>query len=255
MSRRTARLQLLDPVTGNPIEEVDVNTRAELIEIGDTTLDQKLLSIDQQISSLNNGYNTPSVSITNSEDAYLESGSGDYTITFNFSKGRDNITSIKIYDNASVYTCTSGDLATINMSGSLSLNYNVSDDVSLHNAYAIIKDGTSEVRSETIKITYVYPIYYGKSSTTAFTSSIITSSNKQIVDSFISAKFTANNEVIFFASPYEPTSVIDQNGINIMDALFSTDVVVSGLDGYENVYHVYYTNKITINSYKISFYL
>lgn len=258
MEKKSAQIILIDKNTGKKIEEVDVNTRSDLVRYSDKeTLSDKLNRIDNEINSLKNPYKSPVVSVDNYE-VFHEIGTGNYSVTFNISKGTINVSDIMISDNGIERYLGESEIEKLNLSGSLSVNCTVDPITNkYHNIMITVMDELDNLAVEDAKVLFVYPSYWFD----------IPIEEKQIdIEHRLSGKMVGigdsitltsgkfiNNRRSIFMSPDEVTKITDQNGFDVTNIFCHKIHIIDCIDGTSQPYHVYISNGYNGAIHKFTF--
>jgi len=199
---------------------------------------------------LNFGYIPATISLSCSPaQSVREKGTtvSSVTMTATTVKKSDNITSVTHFRNGVlVNTVSSPNPA--GGSDAFTESTSFSDNMSF---YAKVFDGTTLVQSNTVSYPFVYPYYYGAgvagktpAQVAALTKAVV-SSNANYNVSFTSA----NGDVYYFAYPASYgnlTSILDENGFEVLSSFTKTVGSITGLDTTSVSYNIYAFNNPVI---------
>ena len=191
-------------------------------------------------------YKAPSISFSmNPSTTLYELGHivSNLNLIVNVTKGKEPITEVGILQNgATIKTSTSSFSHTL---------ANINKDTSFS---AYVTDGIQRVNSNTLRISFINPIYIGV--LTNITEQEIKSMTKKIVNvSSQSYTYTLDTKRMCIAIPsgWNLKSIIDPNNFNITSSFASTNVNITCLDNTVRPYTVYYSDYTSQNNFLVKF--
>ena len=191
-------------------------------------------------------YKAPSISFSmNPNTTLYELGHivSNLNLIVNVTKGKEPITEVGILQNgATIKTSTSSFSHTL---------ANINKDTSFS---AYVTDGIQRVNSNTLRISFINPIYIGV--LTNITEQEIKSMTKKIVNvSSQSYTYTLDTKRMCIAIPsgWNLKSIIDPNNFNITSSFASTNVNITCLDNTVRPYTVYYSDYTSQNNFLVKF--
>lgn len=243
---RHAQIELIDKVTGDVIEPVDILTRSDLVFCPDgETVNDKIEDISTKIDNLENPHKSPEIVVTPYE-AVREIGSGDYTVTFTIYKGNLDVDMIIVTLNGHQSQISEENISVLNSTGSLAVDCVVnSADAEYNKIEVTVTDIEGYDDYVTEEVTFIYPSYCFtiNADVEAITGDLVKSNSKIIdTDPYFYTDHLKTKSRVVFATPYELSSIRDNNGFELLET-FNTDIqIVTCTDGTEQPYHIYYSN-------------
>ena len=257
MANRKAQIELLDKVTGEVIEPVDVITRSDLVYCSDgETVSDKIDDINNKINNLENPHKSPEIVVTPYEPV-REIGSGDYTVTFSIYKGNLDVDNIIVALNGHQSRISDENISTLNSTGSLAVDCVVnSADAEYNKIEVTVTDVEGYEDTVTEDVTFIYPSYCFpiEANVDEIIGDLVKSNNKIISgDPYLYSDTFKTKSRVVFATPYELKSIKDINGFELLDT-FNTDIqIITCTDGTDQPYHIYYSNILAPCSVKFIF--
>lgn len=245
---RAAQIELLDKATGEVIESVDVKTRSDLVYCLDgETVDDKINQINEKIGNLENPHTAPEIVVTPYEPV-REIGSGDYTITFSIYKGNLDVDMVIITINGHQSQISEENISVLNSTGVLAVDCIVnSSEAEYHKIEVTATDMEGYEDSVTEEVAFVYPSYCFTvdADIDAITGDLVKSNNRIIsTDPYMYTDNFKTKSRVVFATPYELSSIKDNNGFELLDT-FNDDIqIITCTDGTNQPYHIYYSNAL-----------
>ena len=243
---RPAQIELIDKVTGDVIDSVDVYTRSDLVFCPDgETVNDKIEGINAKIDNLENPHKSPEIVVTPYEPV-REIGSGDYTVTFTIYKGNLDVDMVIVTLNGHQTQISEKNISVLNSTGSLAVDCVVnSGDAEYNKIEVTVTDIEGYDDYVTEEVTFVHPFYCFtmNADIDAIIGDLVKSNTKIITtDPYMYTDTLKTKSRIVFATPYELSSIKDNNGFELLDT-FNTDIqIITCTDGTEQPYHIYYTN-------------
>lgn len=249
MANRKAQIELIDKVTGNVIESVDVITRSDLVYCPDgETVNDKIDDINERMNNLENPHTAPEILVSPYESV-REIGSGDYAVTFNIYKGSLDVDMIIITLNNRQTQISDENISKLNSDGILAVDCVVNSSDSEYNKIEVsVTDISGCEDTVTEEIMFVYPSYcFAIDELVDEITGDLVKSNPRIIstDPHMHIEDLHVKSRIVFATPYELSSIKDGNGFEMLNT-FNTDIqILTCTDGTEQPYHIYYSNLLS----------
>ena len=208
-------------------------------------------------------YLPPLVSLSGSSNSLREKGAtvSSITLSANVTKRSDNIARIRFFQGA-ILVQDYNPPATIG-SGTTTAPYSVPFSDNIGFTVIVTDDGTSggptDVTSNTLTYRFVYPYYFGAGAQ-ALTSAQVASLTKDIIGSTatLNRSFTTlAGQVYYFAYPASYgalTSILDENGFEVIGDWTLRTENITGLDASPVSYRIYeFNNPVTAGTTNFTF--